>query len=73
MSSGNIGKQLAAMLAVGSFMTRMGIQPGGVLFGGVCGFTAGTIATKDYGLDYNDITRVISQPPSAAAADTTKP
>lgn len=58
--SANLGKQLIALVTVGSFLTRMGIQPGGVIFGGAIGFTAGAIAAKDYGLNYEEVSSALN-------------
>lgn len=53
MSTANLGKQLAALVSLGTIMSRMGIQPGGVLFGSVIGFGAGNIS-RDYGFNIVD-------------------
>lgn len=53
MSTVNLGKQFAALVSLGTIMSKMGIQPGGVLFGSVIGFGAGNIS-RDYGFNIVD-------------------
>ena len=62
-----VGKQVGSLLALGAFMSRMGIQPNGVLFGTVIGFGAGNIA-KSYGFDIVEATDKIHEPITPAPA-----
>lgn len=56
--SSQFTKQVGAMLVLSTIMSRMGIQPGGVLFGTVLGFGAGNIA-KSYGFDIVEATESV--------------
>ena len=70
--SANLGKQLASLVALTGIMSRLGIQPGGVLFGSVLGFGAGNIA-RDYGVDVVETTSGLVERGAAPAPSPPRP